>query len=56
MKGEKRKKPKYPISNQDICPVCNKEWELCNCDQLYPEPELIRLDDELILSAIDFEV
>ena len=43
-------------SNKDYCPECSEHWEDCDCEQLYPESELIRLDDEAIMSAIDFEV
>ena len=51
MKKEKRKKPKYQISNKDFCPGCNREWDLCICDELYPEESLIERDDQNIESG-----
>jgi len=43
-------------TNKKYCPVCGEEWEFCECEQLYPEPELIKLDEQIIESSIDFEV
>jgi len=31
-------------SNKTHCPVCNKRWEDCECDYLYPE-DLIDEDE-----------
>lgn len=44
-----------PVTNETHCPVCNEPWDECPCDDLYPEPKLIKLDDEFIESSIDFE-
>lgn len=43
-------------SNQHYCPACGFKWEFCDCEQSYPEQMLIELDDQMIMSAIDFEV
>ena len=42
-------------SNKTHCPVCTEFWEECTCEEMYPEPEMIKLDDENIQSTIDFE-
>ena len=45
MKKPKRNKIR---TNREYCPECLKDWADCNCDELYPEPDLIRLNDQYI--------
>lgn len=40
-----------PRTNEDYCPVCGKEWDLCTCEDLFPEAMLIDLDEVLIISS-----
>jgi len=37
--------------NNRFCPECKKLWKYCECDQLYPQQDLIDRDDELILDS-----
>ena len=40
-------------SNQTHCPVCNQEWDLCECDDLYPEQYLLDQDDQDVESGLN---
>ena len=32
-------------SNRTHCPVCNQEWDLCECEQEFNENDLLKKDD-----------
>ena len=46
-------KPNEPRSNRDYCPECQNEWDLCNCDELYPMDSLLNQDDQNIESGFN---
>ena len=32
-------------TNKDFCPVCNQEWDLCECEQEFNENDLLKKDN-----------
>ena len=32
-------------TNEKFCPVCNQEWDLCECKQDFNENDLLEKDD-----------
>ncbi len=40
-------------TNEDFCPVCNREWDLCECESDYKEQDLIDQDDDNIESGFN---